>query len=277
MELEGRFATDQGCREYLFALRWPEGFVCPRCGGRQAWAASELLSRRVHVPLQPPDVRVPGQAVLSVDPASRSGRAAPLPDFGPPPGIGGGGVKCIPSFVLLPFALPGVQGEAPGRPRSGFAGATEDVLVSPGRDSQAVDLADQVATLTEAFPRGYCFPVDQLNRAALSIAANLAEPVADAVTRESPRGDIAVTSGVTFPGDVTASDGYVALTAPQHWILDQLRDGVELPRAMVEKHCGIDLRQAKRELTGLSTRGLIEFKRRPRPGHYALRQKPSRS
>ena len=98
MELEGRFATDQGCREYLFALRWPEGFVCPRCGGRQAWAASELLSRRVHVPLQPPDVRVPGQAVLSVDPASRSGRAAPLPDFGPPPGIGGGGVKCIPSF-----------------------------------------------------------------------------------------------------------------------------------------------------------------------------------
>jgi transposase-like protein len=39
MEFERRFATDQACREYLFALRWPEGFVCPRCGGRRAWAA----------------------------------------------------------------------------------------------------------------------------------------------------------------------------------------------------------------------------------------------
>ena len=40
---------------------------------------------------------------------------------------------------------------------------------------KAVDLADRVATLTEGFPRGYYFLVDQLNRAALSIAANLAE------------------------------------------------------------------------------------------------------
>ena len=40
---------------------------------------------------------------------------------------------------------------------------------------KAVDLADQVAGLTETFPRGYYFLVDQLNRAALSIAANLAE------------------------------------------------------------------------------------------------------
>jgi hypothetical protein len=37
MELEERFSTDQACRDYLFALRWPEGFVCPRCGGRKAW------------------------------------------------------------------------------------------------------------------------------------------------------------------------------------------------------------------------------------------------
>lgn len=37
LELEQRFATDPACREYLFALRWPDGFVCPRCGGRQAW------------------------------------------------------------------------------------------------------------------------------------------------------------------------------------------------------------------------------------------------
>ena len=98
------------------------------------------------------------------------------------------------------------------------------------------------------------------------------EPVADAVTSESSRGDIAVTS----PVDVTASNGYVTLTDRQHWILDQLRDGVELTRAMVEEHGEIGLRQAKRELTGLSNRGLIEFKRKPRPGHYVLRQKPNR-
>jgi four helix bundle protein len=40
---------------------------------------------------------------------------------------------------------------------------------------KAVDFADQVAGLTEQFPRGYYFLVDQLNRAALSIATNLAE------------------------------------------------------------------------------------------------------
>ena len=40
---------------------------------------------------------------------------------------------------------------------------------------KAVDFADEVAALTEGFPRGYGFLVDQLNRAALSIATNLAE------------------------------------------------------------------------------------------------------
>jgi len=40
---------------------------------------------------------------------------------------------------------------------------------------KAIDLADEVASLTEGFPRGYYFLVDQLNRAALSIATNLAE------------------------------------------------------------------------------------------------------
>jgi four helix bundle protein len=40
---------------------------------------------------------------------------------------------------------------------------------------KAVDSADEVAAMTEAFPRGYGLLVDQLNRAALSIATNLAE------------------------------------------------------------------------------------------------------
>ncbi len=40
---------------------------------------------------------------------------------------------------------------------------------------KAVDFADATAAMTEGFPRGYGFLVDQLNRAALSIATNLAE------------------------------------------------------------------------------------------------------
>lgn len=36
-ELEARFSTEEACRAYLFQLRWPEGFRCPRCGGSKAW------------------------------------------------------------------------------------------------------------------------------------------------------------------------------------------------------------------------------------------------
>lgn len=43
LELEGRFSTEEACRGYLFQLRWPDGFECPRCHGRKAWPASELL------------------------------------------------------------------------------------------------------------------------------------------------------------------------------------------------------------------------------------------
>jgi four helix bundle protein len=40
---------------------------------------------------------------------------------------------------------------------------------------KAVNFADLICSRTESFPRGYGFLVDQLNRAALSIAANIAE------------------------------------------------------------------------------------------------------
>jgi len=36
LELEERFNCDEACRAYLFALRWPEGWICPRCGGRRS-------------------------------------------------------------------------------------------------------------------------------------------------------------------------------------------------------------------------------------------------
>jgi len=40
---------------------------------------------------------------------------------------------------------------------------------------KAVTFADGICTLTKGFPRGYFFLADQLNRAALSDAANIAE------------------------------------------------------------------------------------------------------
>ena len=42
MDFQERFATESACLEYLAASRWPEGFVCPACGGRRAW----VLERR---------------------------------------------------------------------------------------------------------------------------------------------------------------------------------------------------------------------------------------
>ena len=44
-EFQDSFTTEDGCREYLFQLRWPEGFRCPRCGNRRAWAMQRRLFR----------------------------------------------------------------------------------------------------------------------------------------------------------------------------------------------------------------------------------------
>lgn len=38
-ELEARFSTQESCLAYLAALRWPDGFSCPRCGGAKYWRA----------------------------------------------------------------------------------------------------------------------------------------------------------------------------------------------------------------------------------------------
>ena len=32
-----QFGTEQQCIEHLAGLRWPGGFACAGCGGRQAW------------------------------------------------------------------------------------------------------------------------------------------------------------------------------------------------------------------------------------------------
>jgi transposase-like protein len=43
MEFRERFATEEACRAYLEALRWPEGFVCPQCSGSRAWSMQRAL------------------------------------------------------------------------------------------------------------------------------------------------------------------------------------------------------------------------------------------
>jgi len=51
-EFETRFSTEAACREYLFRLRWPEGFCCPRCGGRKGWPKSGVLLQCSHCDYQ---------------------------------------------------------------------------------------------------------------------------------------------------------------------------------------------------------------------------------
>lgn len=43
MEFEQTFGTEQACREYLFRLRWPAGFVCPRCQGQRCWLTNRNI------------------------------------------------------------------------------------------------------------------------------------------------------------------------------------------------------------------------------------------
>jgi transposase-like protein len=42
-EFEKQFATEQACRDYLFRLRWPEGFRCPLCSSRRHWPVRSVL------------------------------------------------------------------------------------------------------------------------------------------------------------------------------------------------------------------------------------------
>jgi len=44
-ELEARFSSEQACRDYLFRLRWPDGFRCPRCSGTKAWPLGSVWWR----------------------------------------------------------------------------------------------------------------------------------------------------------------------------------------------------------------------------------------
>ena len=42
-EFEARFASEQACHDYLVQLRWPRGFICPKCGHAGAWPVRALF------------------------------------------------------------------------------------------------------------------------------------------------------------------------------------------------------------------------------------------
>ncbi len=52
LEFDHRFGTEEACLEYLYKLRWPEGFRCPRCGHERAWSTNRDLYRCVRCDFQ---------------------------------------------------------------------------------------------------------------------------------------------------------------------------------------------------------------------------------
>ena len=42
-QFQSDFATEEACQQYLAACRWPDGFICPRCGHGRAY---ELVNQR---------------------------------------------------------------------------------------------------------------------------------------------------------------------------------------------------------------------------------------
>lgn len=43
LEFDRRFSNEAACLEYLFQLRWPQGFVCPDCRHTKYWKSSRGL------------------------------------------------------------------------------------------------------------------------------------------------------------------------------------------------------------------------------------------
>jgi hypothetical protein len=40
---DARFNTEKACRDYFFKLRWPDGLICIRYGGKRHWKSSREL------------------------------------------------------------------------------------------------------------------------------------------------------------------------------------------------------------------------------------------
>ncbi len=43
LEFEKQFASEEDCLDYLSQIRWPDGFCCSRCGGKESWYTTRGL------------------------------------------------------------------------------------------------------------------------------------------------------------------------------------------------------------------------------------------
>lgn len=43
IEFDKRFATEKACYKYLFTVKWPDGFICPKCGYQSYWISSKHI------------------------------------------------------------------------------------------------------------------------------------------------------------------------------------------------------------------------------------------
>src|SRR6202521_5287182 len=41
-EFQSQFSSEEACQKYLASCRWPDGFVCPRCGNQSAYEFVKL-------------------------------------------------------------------------------------------------------------------------------------------------------------------------------------------------------------------------------------------
>ena len=70
-EVHERYGTEEKCHAALVAMRWPDGFVCPKCAGR----AHSYYAARLPVPVQGlprADVRARGHDFPQIDDAAPS-------------------------------------------------------------------------------------------------------------------------------------------------------------------------------------------------------------
>jgi ribosomal protein L37AE/L43A/transposase-like protein len=42
-EFTSRFTSEQECRDYLYQLRWPDGYICPKCQNQKSWKIGSYL------------------------------------------------------------------------------------------------------------------------------------------------------------------------------------------------------------------------------------------
>ena len=43
IEFDKRFSDPKACYEYLFKQKWPDGFVCKKCGNTKYWVSARNL------------------------------------------------------------------------------------------------------------------------------------------------------------------------------------------------------------------------------------------